>query len=125
MSQKGNKFTGFIATYSNGKKVRQKEDYISRKLKKKMATNWAEIDKYKLQSLELVWNGESKIKIDKKEYPHIKPDDWFFSHTAIFDMDKQKIVIVGRNIGYKKDDIIQVYTIIEENGILKSSIRNA
>lgn len=125
MSQKENKFTGFVAYYSNGKKIKEKENYLSKKLGKKMATNWAEIDKEKLSALELMWNGESKIKIDKKDYPHITPNDWFFSQTGVFDMDKQKVIVVGRNIGYRKEDIIQVYTVIEDIGILKSSVRNA
>lgn len=124
MLPKGNNFTGFIAHYGDKKTVHQKENYIDKKTGQKKATNWSEIDKTKLTALELVWRGESKIKIDKRDYPHIGPDDWFFTHTANFDMAKQRVAVVGRNIGYKKDGVLQVYTVVEETGILKSSIRN-
>lgn len=124
MHQKENKFTGFVAHYGSKKTVLEKEDYLDKKTGQKKATNWSEIDKSKLTALELMWRGESKIKIDKKDYPHIGPGDWFFTQTAYFDMTKQKIIVVGRNIGYKKDGVLQVYTVIEENGILKSSVRN-
>jgi hypothetical protein len=125
MCQKENKFTGFVAYYSAKKAVLEKENYLDKKTGQKKATNWSEIDKSKLNALELLWRGESKIKIDKKDHPHIGPDDWFFTHTAYFDMAKQRITIVGRNIGYRKNGILQVYTVVEDTGILKSSVRNA
>jgi hypothetical protein len=58
-------FTGFVARYKNGATIYEKEDYFSKKLNKKCATNWEEVDKSKLASLELLWKGQSKIKIDK------------------------------------------------------------
>lgn len=124
MPQKEVSFTGFIAHYGPKKKILEKENYFSKKLGHNKATNWSEIDKDKMTALELIWHDKSKIKIDKKEYPHIKPDDWFFSQHATFDMESQSIVVVSRNIGYKKGDIIQIYTVEEETGILKTSVRN-
>jgi hypothetical protein len=124
MHQKEDKFTGFVAHYGKKKTVLEKENYLDKKTGQKKATNWSEIDKDKLTALELLWHGESKIKIDKKDHPYISSDDWFFTQTAYFDMTKQKIAVVGRNIGYKKDGVLQVYTVVEETGILKSSIRN-
>jgi hypothetical protein len=120
-----NNFTGFIAHYNNGKSVKEKEDYFSKLLKKVCATNWAEVDKEKLVALELVWKNQSKININIKDYPHIKPSDWFFTQTAFFEMKSRKTVIISRNIGYKKDNITQVYSVEESNGKLVSSVRGS
>jgi hypothetical protein len=119
------KFTGFRAYYSKEIFVKEKENYFSKKLKKNCATNWAEIDKTRLVALELLWHGQSKIKIDKKEYPHIKSEDWFFTHSGIYNMKNRSITIISRNIGFKKDNIIQVYSVEEETGILRSSVRGS
>ncbi len=117
------KFNGFVAWYNDGKIEQEREDYFSKTLNKQCSTNWAEINKDKLTTLELIWQNDSKIKIDIKDYPHIKPSDWFFSQTAYFDMKFRKKVLVSRNIGYKKDNIIQVYSVEEGTGVLSSSLR--
>lgn len=122
MLRKEVKFTGFIAYYGPKKSVKEKENFINKDGVAK-ATNWYEIDKDKLTALELVWKDEPKITIDKKDYPHIQPNDWFFTQTAYFDMQKQETVVISRNIGFKKDGYIQVYTVEENTGILKSSMR--
>jgi len=116
-------FTGFIAHYSNGVSIKEKENYLSKSLKKTCATNWSEIDKNKLVALELVWNDQSKITIDTTNYPHIKPTDWFFTQTAFFDMKSRKVVILSRNIGFKKDNITQIYSVEESTGRLVPSVR--
>lgn len=122
MPQKENNFTGFVAYYNN-RKVKEKENYFSKEHNQKKATNWSEINKNKLTALELLWHGKSKIKISKEEYPKIKPKDWFFSHSAIYDMESQKIRTVARNIGFKKDKIINIFTVEEKSGNLKTSVR--
>ena len=113
-----NKFTGFIAYYNN-KIIKEKENFFSIKLNRKCATSWAEIDKDKLIALELVWNDEPKIKITKEDYPHIKPSDWFFSQYGYFDLTTRVVKVVARNIGYVKDELLIVYSINEENGVIK------
>ena len=118
-----NSFTGFVAYYTDGKSVKEKENFYSHKLEKNCATNWCEIDKNKLIALEMVWNGSVKIRIDKKEYPHIKPEDWFFTQSGIYNLKERKIRVLARNIGYKKDNITQVYSVDEETGILRSAVR--
>ena len=118
-----NQYTGFIAYYDNNIIVKEKENYFSKKLKKKCATNWAEIDKNRLVALELLWHGQSKIKISREEHPHIKSDDWFFTHSGMFNMKNRNVTVISRNIGFKKDNIIQVYSVEEETGILRSSAR--
>jgi hypothetical protein len=118
-----NKFTGFIAHYKDSKVIKEKENFFSKKLQKKCATNWAEIDKTQLAALELLWRGKSKIKIDLKDYPHIKPDDWFFTHSGMYNMKNHSITILTRNIGFKKGSITQIYSVDEETGILRSTIR--
>lgn len=123
MPQKENKFTGFRAYYNNNIIVKEKENYFSKKLQKNCATNWAEIDKNRLVTLELLWHGQTKIKIDMKEHPHIKPEDWFFTHSGLYNMKSRSKTIIARNIGFKKNNIIQVYSVEEETGILRSSVR--
>jgi hypothetical protein len=120
--KENNKFTGFIAHYNN-KTIVEKENFYSKKLNKNCATNWAEVDKNKLIALEIIWHGKSIIKIDKKDYSHIKPEDWFFTQTGIYNIKDRKIRVLARNIGYKKDKITQVYSVEEETGILRSSVR--
>jgi hypothetical protein len=123
MLQKELNLTGFIAHYANGSIVKEKENYTNKKLQKKCATNWSEIDKNQLVALELLWHGKSIIKIDKKDYPHIKPEDWFFTQTGIFELKDRKVKVLARNIGFNKDKIIQVYSVEEETGILRTSVR--
>lgn len=119
-----NKFTGFIAYYNNGKFVREKENYLSQTLHKTCATNWAEIDKEQLIALELHWNGQSIVRVDKANNPDITSNDWFFTQSAIFDMTNKKLVVLDRNIGYtKKDGTTQVYSVNEATGRLVSYVR--
>lgn len=103
--------------------VREKENYFSKELKKICATNWAEINKEKLVALELFWHGQSIIKINKADYPEMTADDWFFTQSAIFEMKNRKLTILSRNIGYKKGDITQVYSVEEASGRLVSHVK--
>jgi hypothetical protein len=111
-------YTGFIAYYKN-KAIKEKEYYFNKKLNKKCATNWIDIDKSKLIALELIWKNEQKIKIALEEYPHIKPSDWFFSQYGYFDLKANRTIVVARNIGYIKDNLLIVYSVNEETGIIK------
>jgi hypothetical protein len=125
MSLKEHKsFTGFKAYYDNGVSVKEKENYFSKDLNKICATNWIEIDKKKLVALELLWNDQSIIKLDKTDYPTLTPDCWFFSQSAIFEMKGKKLTILSRNIGYKKiDGTTQVYSVEEATGRLVSHVK--
>ena len=114
-----NNFTGFIAHYKDGRKVREKEDYFNKKLNKKCATNWAEINKDLLVAIELLWDGKSRIKITKEEYPHINSKDWLFFQTGYFDLKSKGVTVLGRSIGFIKDDMENIFSIDETNGILK------
>ncbi|MBD3261255.1 MAG: hypothetical protein GF334_06155 [Candidatus Altiarchaeales archaeon] len=116
-------FTGFIVHYENGKTVRERENYISKKLNKQCATNWAEIDKARIVALELIWKDKSKIKLSKEEYPSIKPGDWYFSHTGYLDMKSRKVVVVKRSIGYIKDGLLHIYSVDEKEGSIKGHVR--
>jgi hypothetical protein len=118
-----NAFTGFIAYYKDGRSVQEKENYFSKKLKKICATNWAEIDKEKLVALELLWRGQSIIKINKTDCPGMTPNDWFFTQSAIFEMKNRKLTILSRNIGYKKGNTTQIYSVEESSGRLISHVR--
>lgn len=126
MSPKENsrlKFTGFVATYDSSRVIYEKENYFSKKLNKQCATNWQEIDKSKLTELNLLWNGEVKASITLDEFDHIKPEDWYFSHSGYFDMGSNKIVVVSRNIGYRKDGVLNIFSVAEDTGILKIQMR--
>ena len=118
-------FTGFVACYDDGKRIQERENFFSDKLNKQCSTNWAEICREKLSSMELLWNGISKIKIDKINYPHIKPSDWYFSQTGYMDLISKNIVVVSRNIGYRKDGILNIFYVEENTGIVKSAQRAA
>ena len=125
--EKQNSFTGFIAHYENGAKVYEREDYHSKKLNKKCATNWAEIDKEKLVSLQLVWKGQIKVTIDKESgSAHrsvLKAEDWFFSQNGYMDMGTRKIVVLSRNVGFIEDNNIYITSVLEETGDIRKSIR--
>jgi len=122
---KSNKFSGFIAYYDNGKVVKEKELFYSTILKRNLATNWAEIKKERLNKLELHWNGNFKVSVSKEEFPFINPEDWFFSHSGAMDLKNRKVQVVSRNIGYKKDGILQIFSVYEVTGIVRIHSRAA
>ena len=103
--------------------------FYSKKLKKKCGTNWAEIDKEKLFSLELVWKGQTKIKIEKPSCSvhknDLNPEDWFFSQNGYMDMGTRKIIVLARNIGFKEDGHIFITSVFEKSGDIRKSIRVA
>lgn len=116
-------FTGLVAHYSEGSTVEEKNYFYSEKLQKRCATNWAELDLDQVVALELYFNGVSKVKVSKTENPDIGPQDWFFSHTGIADMTGGDPKTIQRNIGYKKDGLLYVSSVDEENGSVKVDIR--
>ena len=120
-------FSGFLVTYENGSKIYEKENYYSKKLNKKCATNWPEIDKSKISSLELLWRGESKVTITRSpselHKKELSAKDWFFSQRAYFDMTNRKTILISRNIGYVEDDIIHITSIMEKTGEISRSVR--
>ncbi len=122
-------FTGLLAYYDNGKIIKERENYFSTKLNKECATNWGEIDKSKLVALELVWQGSSKIRIDKtpadKSHHILEPSDWFFSQNGYSDMGSRSISVVARNIGYVENSILTIFKVLEESGVLQISSRAA
>lgn len=119
--------TGFVVIYVDGTKIVEKENYFSRKLNKKCATNWAEIDKSKIASLQLYWRGELKETIQKTPSDthsnELEAIDWFFSHKGYMDMASRSVKIISRNIGYIQDNIIHITSVMEETGELLRSIR--
>ena len=120
-------FTGFVARYKNGATVYEKEDYFNKKLSKKCATNWGEVDKNKLVSLELLWKGQSKVKIEKASCSihknELNPEDWFFSQNGYMNLGNRKIVVLARNIGFIEEGHIYITSVIESSGNIQKSIR--
>jgi len=120
-----NSYTGFVAHYTNGRVVYERENYDSKKLKKKCATNWAEIDRNKLVAMEMFWHGQLKARIEKdpSSDPNRKnilgPSEWFFSQKGYFDMGTRKITVVARNIGYVQDGIIHITSVVEKTGTVQ------
>jgi len=125
MSRVSPDFTGLVATYDDGKLVREKNHFYSKLLGRQCATNWGEIALKKVVSLELYWRGESKIKISKEDKPLISHEDWYFTHSAIMDAVSPKPKICSRNIGYKNDGILYLYSVDEDTGALKVQNRVA
>jgi len=122
-------FTGFVIIYDDGSKIYEKENYFSKKLNKKCATNWAEIDKSKISSLELHWKGACKALINKiptnDPVKKLEAKDWFFSHRGYQDMGTRKIKVISRNIGYINDNILYITSVLEDTGEITRSIRAA
>lgn len=119
-------FSGFIAYYSNGKVVHERENYFSRLRNKKCATNWGEIDKGALIKLELYWKDELKGFITKESLsnsfnpsPITSPNNWFFSQKGYFDLGSRNIIVVSRNIGYIADGVARVLSVLEDSGIVQ------
>jgi len=119
-------FNGFIAYYSDGKIIREREDYFSKVLNKKCSTNWAEIDKNKLIKLELIWQNQVKGYIScnpsadafNTKYT-LSPQDWFFSHNGYFDLGSKNIIVVARNIGYTENGYTNILSVAEQTGIVR------
>jgi len=120
-----NNFTGFLATYDSGTVVKEIENFFSSKRNSKSRTNWLDVDKSKLVRLELYWKGIPTISIDKSDHPHLTPEDWFFSHTGYMDIHERDISILSRNIGFKKDGLINVFSVMEKDGLVRTSTREA
>lgn len=120
-------FTGFVAHYENGRKLYEKENYFSKKLNKKCATNWAEIDKSRLVKLELFWNGDLKAAVSKKPLKgkplELSASDWFFSQKGYIDMGTKKMLVIARNIGYIEDGIAHITSVVEQTGIIQKYSR--
>jgi len=117
-------FSGFVAVYDDGTRVPERENYHSEKLRKKMATNWLEIDKARLVSLELFWRGRKMSSISKLDHPDITPTDWFFSHTGCLDISTHAIHVVARNIGYKdKSGLTNIISVSDSEGTMKGYTR--
>lgn len=121
-------YTGFLAHYDDGRVIKERENYHSKKLKRKCATNWLEINKDKLTALELVWHGQSKAKIEKEcpkesDRGTLKPSQWFFSHYGYMDLSKRQIVVVARNIGYVKDGVVNMISVNELTGVVTYKTR--
>jgi hypothetical protein len=122
-------FTGFIVKYDNGNKIYEKENYFSKKLNKKCATNWAEIDKSKISSLEIHWRGTCMAtiyKVSSDTHSNIlEAKDWFFSHRGYLDMGTRKIIIIARNIGYIENNILHITSVVEDTGEILRTVRAA
>jgi len=119
-------FTGFVAYYDDGKVVKERENFFSKKLDKKCATSWAEIDKNKLVRLEIVWHDQVKGHILKQpsadsfnESYTLSPQDWFFSQKGYYDLNTRVIRVIARNIGYIENGIANVLSVVEESGVVQ------
>jgi len=113
-----------VAVYKDGTVVPERENYYSERLRKKMATNWLEVDKSAVERLEIHWRGRKMASISKAEHPEIKPSDWFFSHTGCLDMSTHSVRVVARNIGYRdRSGLTNVISILECDGTMKGYAR--
>ena len=110
-------------------KVLEEENFFSIKLNKKCSSNWSEIDKSTINSLELFWCGTPKVKIERSSSSTHKYDltakDWFFSQKGCIDMGTQEVKIISRNIGYKEEGLLHIFSILEGTGELILSSRPA
>lgn len=125
--KRNNNVTGFVVTYEDGTKIIEKENYFSKKLNKKCATNWAEIDKSKIASLQIYWRGELMETIQKSPSDthtnELEANDWFFSHKGYMDMASRSVKIISRNIGFIENNILHITSIMEDTGEIIRSTR--
>jgi hypothetical protein len=125
--KRNNNVTGFVVTYEDGTKIIEKENYFSKKLNKKCATNWAEIDKSKIASLQIYWRGELMETIQKSPSDthtnQLEANDWFFSHKGYMDMASRSVKIISRNIGFIENNILHITSIMEDTGEIIRSTR--
>lgn len=118
-------YTGFVAHYNSGRIIKEREDFFSKKLNRKCSTNWAEIDRDKLVSLELFWQDILKAHIDKIPIEEsfnkiaLQPTDWFFSQNGCFNLTSRKITVIARNIGYTENGIQHIISVREDTGIIR------
>lgn len=119
-------FTGFVAHYTDGRRIYERENFFSDKLNRKCATNWTEVDRDRLAALELVWKGTVKARIDKiptatsfNTQKSLTPPDWFFSQKGYLDMGRRETIVIARNIGYKENGVLHIASVFEETGILR------
>jgi hypothetical protein len=120
-----NNFTGFIATYEDGSSVTEKENFFSKKRGKNCKTNWLDVDQSRLFKLELYWKGIPSASIDKNSYPEITEGDWYFTHTGYMDLHNREIKVLKRNIGFKADGLLTIFSVSESDGVLKVDTRAA
>lgn len=110
--------------YKDGTVVPERENYHSERLRRKMATNWLEVDKASIERLEIHWRGSKMASIKKADHPDITPSDWFFSHTGCLDMATHSVRVVARNIGYKdRSGLTNVISIRESDGTMRGYTR--
>jgi len=104
-----------IVHYEDGSEILEKNNFWSTKQNKRLATNWSEIPRKGISSLELFWKGISSIEIKKSE---VQPEEWFFSHTGMIDLStgSDQPVTLSRNIGFIKDGVKNIYRVSEETG---------
>lgn len=112
-------FTGFKVTYPDGSFVLESPDNSV----KGKRTNWHTVDTDRIETLELFWGGISIVSIDKKDHPEVSGDDWFFSHTGYTDIDSRDITVVSRNIGFREDGALTVFSVDENDGTLRVDVR--
>lgn len=110
---------GLIATLDDGTEILEKNNYLHKEKGRVFATNWWEIPKKRIKSLELYHKGKSIVKLEKDQ---VQPEEWFFSHTATLNLGDQggRPTIVSRNIGFIKNGLKHVFRVIEKNGALEA-----
>jgi hypothetical protein len=99
-------FTGFKAyclIKKEGEKdkeivITEQNNFFDETLKRTCATNWHQVDKENLKTLELWWHDERKAIVEDKP----KEFEWVFFHTGSMASSDPGPVIISRTVGYKK-----------------------
>jgi len=107
---------GFLVTYEDGTEVQEKNNFWSERHQKVSATNWLDIDKDRIKTLQLFWKGKVRVSLCKED---CSPEKWWFSHTGSLQTSgDSRVVIVSRNIGYIREGRRYIYRVMEESGAL-------
>lgn len=111
-------FHGLVVYYEDGTYLLEKNHYFCPRQNKNLATNWSEIPKSNIESLELRWEGSPVIKLEAIDIEGSY--EWLFSHTGCVDMStgSTKPRVLSRNIGYIQDGVKKIYRVDEKTGML-------
>lgn len=96
--------------------MQEKNNFWSERHQKVSATNWLDIDKDRIKTLQLFWKGKVRVSLCKED---CSPEKWWFSHTGSLQTSgDSRVVIVSRNIGYIREGRRYIYRVLEESGAL-------
>jgi hypothetical protein len=104
---------GFVARYQIGDPVYERNGFPDEQGRVR-ATNWSEVNLEKVEILELWWQGDVRVVLDKGDLEGLT--EWIFFHTGI--SDGKQASIQSRTIGFWAGGERYLATVDEKTGRL-------